>query len=426
MRQSLPDDRHSLADCLRDARERTLAAVSDLDERELRPPRSAIVNPFLWEIGHVTWFQEYWLLRRRSGATSVLDVADALYDSAKVAHDTRWEIPLLDREATRKYARIVLDHVIERLEQVELDPEQLYFHRLVLFHEDMHLEAFHMMRQTLGFACPPAPAILESLQSERSPATSVGGDREIAGGRYELGAPRGAPFVFDNEQWQHEVVLAPFALARAPVTQAEFTRFVEDGGYERRELWTDEGWRWRERVQASHPVYWRRPPGEPDRWERRAWNAGVALEPRLPVHHVCAHEADAYCRWAGRRLPSEAEWECAASWEQPWPESNDHRGRANLDLVRTAPVSVDAHGPRGCAQMVGNVWEWTASSFLPYPGFEPGPYREYSLPWFGDHRVLRGGSFATRARLLRRTMRNFYLPWRRDVIAGFRTAATGC
>jgi iron(II)-dependent oxidoreductase len=240
-----------------------------------------------------------------------------------------------------------------------------------------------------------------------------------------LGAPPGRGFVFDNEKWAHPVELAPFRIARHAVTQAAFVRFVGDGGYARRELWTAEGWAWRRAADAAHPVYWRQRAGG---WERRHFDAWVPLEPGLPVIHVNAHEAEAWCRWAGRRLPTEAEWEAAAGPRRfPWGDAPPRSEDANLDGWRAGCLHVAAlpagDAPSGCRQMIGNVWEWTATPFAPYPGFVPDMYRDYSQPWFGTHRVLRGGCWATRGRLLRNTWRNFYPPERRDVWAGFRTCA---
>ncbi len=182
-----------------------------------------------------------------------------------------------------------------------------------------------------------------------------------------------------------------FALSRRAVSNGEYLRFVEEGGYLRREFWDEAGWRWRSQTGRRHPVYWRGRGG----WEQRVFDAWRPLDPQLPVLHVNAFEAEAWCRWAGRRLPTEAEWERAAAGDSAW----------------------------GCRQMLGNVWEWTATPFEPYPGFTPDPYTDYSQPWFGTHRVLRGGSFATQPRLARNAYRNFYTPDRADVFAGFRTCA---
>ncbi len=224
--------------------------------------------------------------------------------------------------------------------------------------------------------------------------------------------------------------VAPFNIARAAVTQAEFAEFVEDGGYNHEALWSNDGWLWRDNAQAAHPVYWRK---SGDRWERRDFDKWVSLEPHKPVLHVNWYEADAYCRWAGRRLPTEAEWEMAASWvplsgkklKYPWGEEAPSTERANLDWAAMGALNVGAlpegDSPCGCRQMMGNVSEWTSTEFHPYPGFGADAYKDYSEPWFYDHKVLRGGCWATRSRLIRNAYRNFYKPDRRDVWAGFRT-----
>jgi iron(II)-dependent oxidoreductase len=416
-----PRTAEELIACLRDARARTLALLADLDDAQWFGPELRIVNPPIWELGHVAWFQERWTLRHLGGRPSIRGDADALYDSAAIPHDVRWRLDFPGRAATLAYVGGVLDAVERRLAGLgELDERERSFHLLVLFHEDMHGEAFAYTRQTLGYAPPPCSR----------PHTSGGGacpgDVAVAGCTWMLGARPGGGFVFDNEQWVHPVSVAPFRIARAPVTQDEFRAFVEDEGYARRALWNDAGWAWRVEAHARHPAYWRR---ERDgRWSRRRYDRWVALEPHLPVHFVNAHEAEAWCRWAGRRLPTEAEWECAAGPARfPWGDAAPDGERAQLDLLADEPCEVGAYpsgdAPCGARQMVGNVWEWTASAFEPYPGFVAGAYAEYSAPWFGDHRVLRGGAFATRARLLRNTWRNFYTPDRRDVLAGFRTCA---
>jgi iron(II)-dependent oxidoreductase len=419
----------TLASWVRDARRRTLALVADLTDEQLLGPHLAIVNPPLWEVGHVGWFQEKWVLRHANGRPPLRPDADALYDSAAVAHDTRWDLLLPSREQTLRYLADVEGQVLRRLAEGPR-ADEVYFTLLAVFHEDMHAEAFTYTRQTHAYPAPRWPDRTEGGPAEGEAPWS--GDVPVAGGTFRLGAEPGGAFVFDNEKWAHPVELRPFAIARAPVTQAEFAAFVEDDGYRRRDLWGPEGWSWRQRAGAEGPAYWRRQAGG---WQRRDFDRWVALEPYRPVIHVNWYEADAYCRWAGRRLPTEAEWEAAASGPPeggrkrlyPWGDGAPTPDRAHLDGRALGCVGVAAHpagdSPCGCRQMFGNVWEWTADAFLPYPGFVPDPYKEYSAPWFGDHKVLRGGCWATRGRLLRNTWRNFYRPDRRDVFAGFRTCA---
>ena len=421
----------TLASRVEDARRRTLDLIADLSDEQLRGPRLAIINPLLWEIGHVAWFQEKWVLRHVGKQGPLRPDADVLYDSAAVAHDPRWDLPLPTRAETLHYMGQVHEAVLARLAQDSPDPELTYFVLLSLFHEDMHTEAFTYTRQTLAY---PRPR-LTGLATDGADGLSEGplpGDVEMAGGTFLLGAPPEEPFVFDNEKWAHPVELRPFAIARAPVTQAEFAAFTDEGGYRRRQWWSDEGWRWRQEAAAEHPVYWER---QASGWWRRDFDRWLPLEPHRPVLHVNWYEAEAYCRWSGRRLPTEAEWEAAAAVEPasgrkrrfPWGDTSPTPPRANLDGFhlgcRDVAALAEGDSPGGCRQMIGNVWEWTASDFLPYPDFTPDPYREYSEPWFGTHKVLRGGCWATRARLLRNTWRNFYRPDRRDVWAGFRTCA---
>jgi len=353
------------------SRERANRITAGLDGARLLGPRLAIVNPPLWEIGHVGWFQEYWCLRRLpSGefADSMLANADALYDSAKVAHDTRWDLPLPGLKATRAYLTEVLRRVLARIEREPENAELAYFARLATFHEDMHAEAFHYTRQTLGYEDPFG---LNPDKKNKNESETTQGDIETPGGRFLLGAKPDGRFVFDNEKWAHEIEIAPFRIARAAVSNAEFLAFTEDGG--------------------APPRYWKKEGGA---WLQRRFERWLPLAPAEPVRHVDWNEAQAYCRWAKRRLPSEAEWEFAAT------------------------EGALAFGPG-----TGRVWEWTSSTFGPYPGFVIDPYQEYSEPWFGTHKVLRGASFSTPARLMRNTFRNFYTSDRGDVFCGFRTCA---
>jgi iron(II)-dependent oxidoreductase len=436
-----------LLDSLREARRRTLDLVADLDDQQLIGPRLRIVNPLRWEIGHVAYFQEFWCLRHFQGAQPILAEGDRLYDSARVAHDTRWDLPLPSRQDTLAFMQNVLDRVIESAyssTDKQIDGyDQSYFLQLALFHEQMHAEAITYTRQTLGYSAPRFTDISPAAEQTEGTNTSLSGDAHIPGGRFLLGRSPSSGFSFDNEQRIHEVEVKPFSISRTAVTQSEFAAFVEDGGYNRAELWSEPGWNWRQGADAERPVYWRRE--SPGRWLRRHFDQWVPLEDRAPVIHISWFEADAYCRWAGRRLPTEAEWEMAASCEPssdgnginprkriyPWsdmgcdtPPTSD---LANLDWRAMGAIDVDAlpssDSAFGCRQMIGNTWEWTSTDFGPYPGFVPGPYKEYSEPWFGDHRVLRGGCWVTRSSMIHNAYRNFYTPDRRDVWAGFRTCA---
>jgi iron(II)-dependent oxidoreductase len=453
---------------MRQFRLRTIELVSDLDDEQMIGPRLPIVNPPLWEIGHVAWFQEFWVLRHLRKEKPLIENGDQIYNSTDVAHDTRWELLLPSRPATLRYMEAVEARAMERLDLTrELAAEEFYFYLLATFHEGMHAEALAYTRQTLGYSRPCFSGIPAERSTELAQGGSYPGDVEIPGGTVLIGATPDFPFVFDNEKWAHPVEVKPFKIARAPVTNGEFLAFVEDGGYRKPELWSADGRRWLELGLSSnlersfssfwkkqlkdpeelkawaerpeHPIYWQRAGN--GRWQQRVFDRYMALNEDLPVLHVSWYEAEAYCNWANRRLPTEAEWEVAASTESaensnglgdrrrrfPWGDDGPTREHANLNWSGLGAVEVGAHASGdsafGCRQMIGNVWEWTADDFMPYPGFTVDPYKEYSQPWFGTHKALRGGCWATSSLLIRNTWRNFYTPDRRDVWAGFRTCA---
>lgn len=381
-------DKRALQAALLDAREYTNAQLDDLDDTQWRVPYLPIINPPLWEYGHVGWFMEHWCLRHRPGgrelAPSLLADADRWYDSSRVAHATRWTLDLPDRTRTERYVASVLETTLEALERADPSDAGLYFFRLVLYHEDMHGEAFAYSRHTLGYA--PSPRLEVRLR----PVIDRG-DAPLAGGRFDVGAPHaeaGSGFVFDNEKWAHQQVVAPFHIGRNLVTNDEFLAFVEADGYARAELWSDAGRDWLRQSGRTHPRDWRRAAGA---WERRHFDRWSALLGDEPVVHVTAFEAEAYCRWGGRRLPTEVEWEFAAAV--------------------------------GAIKWGHSLWEWTASPFEPYPGFTADPYADYSAPWFDTHRSVRGGSVLTRERMHHARYRNFYMPERDDIFVGFRTCA---
>jgi gamma-glutamyl hercynylcysteine S-oxide synthase len=407
----------SLSDSLLDARRRLLELVVDLDDAQWMGPHLPIVNPIRWEIAHVAWFQERWVLRHALAEPPLREDGDALYDSSHVPHDTRWDLPLPDRRETLAY----LERTLARTLAARARSKDDYFFELALAHEDMHAEAIAYTRQTLAYAEP-------ALAIERAAIERAGpwpGDVTVPGGTLRLGAPEGTSFVFDNEKWAHPVEVLPFRIARAPVTNAMFAEMVAAGGYRDRRLWSEAGWAWRTRVGAERPVYWN------EDGSMRRYDRIVDVPPHEPIVHVSWFEAEAFCAFADRRLPTEAEWEFAAGGLEkrrfPWGDSPPTPRVANVDMRARGPIDVaalpDGDSPFGCRQMIGNVWEWTATDFAPYPGFVIDPYADYSAPWFGTHKVLRGGCWATRGRLLRNTWRNFYPPDRRDVLAGFRTCA---
>jgi len=434
-------DAAALAAMLVDARARSLALMQDtLDARELGP-RLAIVNPPLWELGHLGFFHDHFALRGLYGLSDYqLRDAARLFDSSSIAHDDRWALALPDRRQTLDYLARVQQAMLEHLPSGMASPAQSYVYQLTTLHEDMHGEAFVYTRQTLA---DPAPALGTPPAALDLPALDAGplpGDVAIPGGRHLLGSDASVPFRFDNEKPPREVEVAPFAMARAPVTHDDFAAFVEDDGYARPALWCDAGWRWRTEQGRQAPLYWRR--AAAGGWEVRRFDRWQPLPSDQPMVHVSWYEADAWCRWAGRRLPSEAEWEVAASRAPsadgrglapgkrrfPWGDTPASGRRANLDAWRQGPVAVaalpDGDSAFGCRQMLGNVWEWTASPFGPFPGFAAELYRDYSAPWFREGRyVLRGGAWATRSRLAHNGFRNFFTPDRHDTLAGFRTCA---
>ena len=362
----------------------------------LRIAQTTSVNLPLWELGHTGWFEEFWLARnpeRVLGAKadplaprepSLLAQADALYDSSNVAHATRWQLALPDPDATRAYLAAAREATLGLLRSGGASDDDLYFFRLVLFHEDMHREAWHFMAQGLGIDLGPA-MMARAPKAMRPAATPE--DLAIPGGKRRIGFD-GPGFAFDNELGAHDIEVPPFRIDRAPVTWAAFLPFIEAGSYTNEAFWTPDGREWLRSTRATQPLHLRQ---GTEGWERQQFGRWVPLDLAAPAVQLTAHEADAWCRWAGRRLPTEFEWETAAT--------------------------------NGAFEW-GEVWEWTSSPFTPYPGFAPHPYRDYSQPWFDGRRVLRGGSFATSPRMKHPRYRNFFPAHRNDVFAGFRSCAS--
>lgn len=420
-------------DQMRDAQRRTRLLIEGLTTDQMMGPRLATVNPLLWEIGHAAYFYEYWILRQHLGQPAGDPQVDRLYDSISIAHDDRWDLPLPDQDATLAYIDDVTERVVSALAEGD-DARRDYLAQYAVFHHDMHNEAYTYTRQTLAY---PAPAIAPLTGGTALQDEAVG-DVSIPGGTFMLGADPDDGFVFDNEKWAHPVDVGAFSMARTAVSFEDYLRFVEAGGYHDRTFWDEQGWLWREASGLEHPCYWR---SGSSGWQVRRFDQWYPLPLKAAIVHVCWHEAQAYCRWAGRRLPTEAEWEVAAAAEPsadggslastkrrfPWGEGAPGPGQANLDGHALGTIDVNAlpggDSAFGCRQMIGNTWEWTQDTFGPYPGFEPDMYQDYSQPLFGITRVLRGGAWATRGRMIRNTWRTYYGPDRNDVFAGFRTCA---
>ena len=371
----------TLTAMMQDARARTLELVSDLTADQLMGPKLDTVNPLRWEIGHVAYFYEFFVLRAHFGKDSVLgELADKLYDSISISHADRWDLPLLSMDDTLGYMAEVKDAVIEGLEADDLDDEARFMAQFGVFHEDMHTEAFLWGRQTLGYPTP----VLKGARDRAHIATAGAHPSyvEIPGGQFEIGAPKGVPFSFDNERGAHLVDIQPFSIAKAPVTNAEFAAFVADGGYANDALWSEDGIAWRDQRGLMHPGYWIKDGA--DSWAVRRFDQSLPLADHEPVIHVSWYEANAYAAWAGGRLPREAEWEVAAlgapaadgslalsKRRYPWGEAVNEGAHANLDGYVLGPVDVaaypDGDSAFGCRQMLGNVWEWCSDTFGPYP-----------------------------------------------------------
>ena len=409
------------------ARRYTDDLVAPLSDDELVRQFSHLQSPLAWDLAHIAHYEELWLIREITGEAGTDPRYDDLYDAFAHPRAERVALELLTPAQARAFRASVRRRVMARLQRLEeaRDPrlaEDGFAVGLVVQHELQHAETMCQTLQAGDVAHPDAgPA--------DGAAASVGGDMRVAGGQGVIGTTT-EPWAYDNEREAHTVELRPFRIDVAPVTNEAFAAFVEDGGYRRRACWSDAGWAWAGEERAHAPLGWRRRAGG---FERSRFGRIEAVPPGEPVQHVSYFEAEAYAAWAGRRLPTEHEWEAAATWTpdgrkllHPWGDA-PHAGRANVGRVRFGPAPVGAYpdgvSPWGCHAMIGDVWEWTASPFRPYPGFTAFPYPEYSAAFFdGDYRVLRGGSWATHPLVARATFRNWDHPQRRQIFSGFRTA----
>jgi iron(II)-dependent oxidoreductase len=409
-------------EALEEARERTLALVASVSDEDLVKVHSTLMSPLVWDLGHIAAFEDLWLIHRLAGEPMLRSDLAETYDAFETPRAERGELEFLGPAEARDYLAAV------RARALELVDDEGEIHELVLRHEQQHNET---MLQTIQLARLRgyAPVGASSPRCDGSPPTGLE-LVEIPAGECTVGASAEG-FAYDNERPQHRTDVRRYLIGRTPITNATYLQFAEGGGYERREWWSEEGWSWKEQYDITKPAAWTAD-------LRAEWRlSGLEpLDPHRPVVHISWFEADAFARAHGARLPTEIEWEKAATWDQemgtalafPWGNDRLVPGvHANVDQIDRGPSAVNAHpagaSPYGCLGMIGDVWEWTSSDFCRYPGFRAHPYKEYSEVFFGsDYKVLRGGSWATRARVVTPTFRNWDFPERRQIFAGFRIA----
>jgi gamma-glutamyl hercynylcysteine S-oxide synthase len=422
-----------------DGSRRRSLTYTDLDDADLVRQHSPLMSPLVWDLAHVANYEELWLLRAVAGVEPTLPDIDDLYDAFKHPRRSRPTLPLLGPAEARSYAARVRGRVLDVLDRVDVaespdmhgnpGPPLLddgFVYGMVVQHEHQHDEtmlATHQLR--VG---PPVIDEGAQLPPSRTPARA---EVLVPGGECTLGTSTD-PWAYDNERPAHRALLPSFWLDVLPVSNAAHIAFIEAGGYADERLWSPPGWVWRCKEALVAPQFWRRDGGT---WVRTRFGRDEPVPLDEPVQHVCWYEAEAHARWAGKRLPTEAEWEKACSWDPtarrarryPWGDDDPTPERANVShrASRPAPVGAYPAGASACGaeQMVGDVWEWTSSDFAGYPGFRSFPYREYSEVFFGtEYKVLRGGSWATHPRAIRATFRNWDYPIRRQIFAGFRLA----
>jgi len=410
------------------ARRRSLDLLAPLPEPDLLRQISPIMSPLVWDLAHVGNYEELWLLRAATGAEPIDATLDSMYDAFRHPRPNRPALPLLGPDAARRYIGDVRGRVLDSLDRHPPDGDG-FLYRMVIQHEHQHDETMLATLQLLGDeghrpVAAPSPALAIS-----SPGLPV--EVLIPAGAFVMGTDD-EPWAYDNEGPAHSVDLPAYWIDATPIANRAYAEFVADGGYADPRWWDDEGWAWRAEGGVTSPQFWQDEGGGSWSRVRFGWREDVPLDE--PVQHVCWHEASAYARWAGKRLPTEAEWEKAASWgpdgvkrPYPWGDAAPSPEVANLggDSWRPAPVGAYPAGASGWGihQLVGDVWEWTSSEFEPYSGFESFPYREYSEVFFGaGYKVLRGGSWATSPTVARTTFRNWDLSVRRQIFAGFRCA----
>ncbi|MEV0897878.1 ergothioneine biosynthesis protein EgtB [Actinoplanes sp. NPDC049802] len=412
------------------ARARTRVLTESVDDHDLISQHSPLMSPLVWDLAHVGNQEELWLVRDVGGRDPVRHDIDELYDAFKHARRDRPALPLLDPAEARAYTAIVRDKVLDVLDRVRLDSSRPlvdggFAFGMIVQHEQQHDEtmlATHQLRVggPVLSAPPPPPA-----------QTNISGEIFIKAGKFLMGTDT-EPWALDNERPAHTVDVPAFWIDAAPTTNGQYAAFIDAGGYDDPRWWSERGWAHRKNADLTRPLHWLR---DRDGWHYRRFGRVDPVHPDEPVVHVCYFEAEAYAAWAGKRLPTEAEWEKAArhdpatgrSRRYPWGDDPPGPRHANLGQRHLSPAPVGAYprgaSPLGVHQLIGDVWEWVSTGFDGYPGFSAFPYREYSEVFFGgDYRVLRGGSFGTDASACRGTFRNWDHPIRRQIFSGFRCA----
>ncbi|WND33550.1 ergothioneine biosynthesis protein EgtB [Streptomyces sp. BB1-1-1] len=412
------------------ARDRTTLLTSCVEGPDLTAQVSPLMSPLVWDLAHIGNQEEQWLLRAVAGQEAIRPEIDSLYDAFEHPRAERPKLPLLSPAEARRYAADVRGRALDVLESTAFHGTRLteagFAFGMIAQHEQQHDETMlitHQLRK--------GPQALTAPDPDPVPLFTGPAEVLVPGGPFVMGTST-EPWALDNERPAHRREVAPFFLDTTPVTNGAYRAFIDDGGYDDPRWWAPEGWDHIRRHSVTAPLYWRRDGGQ---WLRRRFGVTEVVPSDEPVVHVCWYEADAYARWAGRRLPTEAEWEKAARYDPagdrsaryPWGEADPGPEHANLGQrhLRPAPAGSYPAGesPLGIRQLIGDVWEWTSSDFAPYPGFRAFPYKEYSEVFFGpDHKVLRGGSFAVDAVACRGTFRNWDYPIRRQIFSGFRTA----
>jgi gamma-glutamyl hercynylcysteine S-oxide synthase len=426
-------DPRLIADQLLEARARTFLLLAPLSDEELRAQHDPLMSPILWDLGHIAHFEELWLTRNLQGPIEFIEMP-GLFNPFEHPRGERGSLPLPGLAHCREIMDEIRGRVLGRLVMADFDPANPlvrdgYVYQMVLQHEYQHNETILQTLQ-LKRGRPYSPAVRYDVPAAGA-VSGPGGMTRFPGGAVEIGTDDRAR-AYDNERGRHTIRMAPFWIDVHPVTNGEFAGFMESGGYSRREYWSDAGWEWLRASAATAPKYWIQVDGV---WASRSMDRVGAVPASHPVCHVCYYEAEAFAAYAGKRLPTEPEWEVAASWNHetgikqdfPWGDQPATKDLANIDQLSfgTAPVGSYSNNvsPIGCYGMIGDVWEWTSSDFQPYPGFESFPYKEYSEAFFGsEYKVLRGGSWATRPGAIRNTFRNWDYPIRRQIFSGFRCA----